>query len=302
MKKYLLIIILLCPGFQIQANERMITTTDGVQLFVNIKGTGTPVLYIHGGPGSGSYWFEKFFGEFLEQHYTMIYLDQRGVGRSSGDQYADYSMNRVVMDFEEIRKELGYESWLTLGHSFGGILQMGYIEKFPDAVKGMIMVNCTLNLKESFCDSWGPKAAEFTGKPVSPCSAEPSKLREMLGSYITILREQNVFWKMAYKDHENEKLMDATYGDIENWNGSFSNLGFSISDYWKNYKINTHKVEIPVLYFYGSEDWMVGPHHYKGINFPQRLMWSSKVGHMPFLENKKDLEKAILTYNSKYKF
>ena len=104
MKNYLIITFLFCFGLQLQAEERMITTTDGVQLFVNIKGSGTPVLYIHGGPGSGSYWFEKFFGEFLEQHYTMIYLDQRGVGRSSGDHEADYSMDRMVLDFEEIRK------------------------------------------------------------------------------------------------------------------------------------------------------------------------------------------------------
>lgn len=84
MKKYFLITMLFCFGLQLQAKERMITTSDGVQLFVNIKGSGKPVLYIHGGPGSGSYWFEKFFGEFLEQHYTVIYLDQGGVGRSSG--------------------------------------------------------------------------------------------------------------------------------------------------------------------------------------------------------------------------
>lgn len=301
MKKFL-ITLLFFFGLQMQAGERIITTTDGVQLFVNIKGSGTPVLYIHGGPGSGSYWFEKFFGEFLEQHYTMIYLDQRGVGRSSGDHNDNYSMERMVLDFEEIRKELGYDSWITLGHSFGGILQMGYVERFPDSVKGMIMINCTLNIKESFCDSWGPKAAEFTGKTNGPCSQDPADLRKMLGSHINNLREQNAFWKMGYRDPDNEKLIDATYNDIPNWNGSFSNLGFTISDYWENYKVNTGKVEVPVLFFYGSEDWMVGPDHHKGINFKKGLMWESKVGHMPFMENKEDLEKAILAYKNSRNF
>lgn len=300
MKKYILVTMLFF-GLQVQAVEKFITTTDGIKLFVNIKGTGTPVLYLHGGPGSGSYWFEKFFGDFLEQHYTMIYLDQRGVGRSSGNHENDYSIDRMAMDFEEIRKELGYDSWLTMGHSFGGILQMGYVKRFPQSVKGMIMINCTLNIKESFCDSWGPKAAEFSGKPTSgPCSDDPEDLREMLTNHIKNLREQNVFWKMGYKLPENEKLIDATYGDIKNWNGSFSNLGFSIADYWENYKIKTKNVDIPVLFFYGNEDWMVGPQHYKNINFPKGLMWESNVGHMPFLENREDLEKAILTYKSSY--
>lgn len=302
MRKYLALTILLCLSLQVKAEEKMITTTDGVNLYVNIKGSGVPVLYIHGGPGSGSYWFEKFFGEFLEQHYTMVYLDQRGVGRSSGDHDNDYSMDRMILDFEEVRKELGYDSWITLGHSFGGILQMGYVERFPLSLKGMIMVNCTLNIKESFCESWGPKAAEFTGRDSGPCSDDPEDIREMLWSHITNLREQNAFWKMGYKDPGNEKLIDDTYGDIENWNGSYSNLAFSILDYWKNYKPNTTTVNIPVLFFYGSEDWMVGPDHYKDINFPGGLMWKSKVGHMPFMENKEDLEKAILAYKNNNNF
>ena len=64
----------------IRAQEQFVLTSDSVELYVNIKGNGTPCLYIHGGPGSGSYWVEKFFGSELEQHFKMIYLDQRGVG------------------------------------------------------------------------------------------------------------------------------------------------------------------------------------------------------------------------------
>lgn len=300
MKKYFLITLLLCFGWKAQAEERLITTTDGIQLYVNIKGSGTPVLYLHGGPGSGSYWFEKFFGDFLEQHYTMIYLDQRGVGRSSGDQMANYSMDRMALDFEEIRKELGYESWLTMGHSFGGILQMGYYNRFPNSVRGMIMVNCTLNIKQSFCESWSPKAAEFSGKPENSCPEDPAELRKVLDYHITNLRAQNVFWKMGYSDPENEKIMDATYSDISNWNGSFSNLALSVLDYWENYKLNTKNVNVPVLYFYGTEDWMVGPEHYKGIEFPKGTNWKSKGGHMPFMENREDLERAILSFKKEY--
>lgn len=212
-------------------------------------------------------------------------------------------MDRMALDFEEIRKELGYDSWLTLGHSFGGILQMGYVDRFPLSVRGMIMINCTLNIKESFCESWGPKAAEFSGNPDSgPCSEEPEHLRKMLFNHINNLREQNAFWKMGYKDPQNEKLIDATYGDIQNWNGSFSNLGFSIPEYWENYKVKTKNVNVPVLFFYGTKDWMVGPDHFKGIDFPKAMMWESKVGHMPFMENREDLEKAILSFSSKFEF
>ena len=61
----------------VKAIDRKITTSDGVELFVTIKGEGIPCLYIHGGPGSGAYCLDVFSGEMLEKNLQMIYLDQR---------------------------------------------------------------------------------------------------------------------------------------------------------------------------------------------------------------------------------
>ena len=82
------------------AEEKIITTSDGVELYVKVEGKGTPLLYIHGGPGSGSYWFEKLSGDFMERNFTVVYLDQRGVGRSKSSTDKNYSMERLVLDFE----------------------------------------------------------------------------------------------------------------------------------------------------------------------------------------------------------
>lgn len=302
MKKIIFTIALIFLGLHVQAEERYITTTDGVKLYVNVKGSGTPCLYIHGGPGSGSYWVEKFFGDFLESRYTMVYLDQRGVGRSSGAQDQDYSLSRMAMDFEAVRKALGYDSWLTLGHSFGGVLQMGYVDKYPESTKGMIMVNCTLNLTESLCESWGPKASEFTGVPEnSPCDS-PQNITSKLWNHVKNLREKDLFWKMGFSVKENEKMLDATYNEIPNWNGSFSNIAFDIEEFWQDFKAKTSTVDVPVLFFYGTKDWMVGPNHYKGIKFPNQILWEYDGGHIPFMENKEELQKAILSYSTTYNF
>ncbi len=98
-----------------------LSTSDGVDLYVEVRGKGTPCLYVHGGPASGSYWARKFAGDVLEKHFRMIYLDQRGACRSSSPQNGDFSMNRLVEDFEEVRKALSIDRWLTMGHSFGGL-------------------------------------------------------------------------------------------------------------------------------------------------------------------------------------
>lgn len=300
MKKIVLSFLLLFLFLNTRAEEKTITTSDGVKLHISVKGTGAPCLYVHGGPGSGSYWFEKFFGEFMESKYTMIYLDQRGVGRSGGTFEDDYSIERMAKDFEEIREALGYENWFTVGHSFGGVLQMGYYELFPQAINGMLMINCTLDLKTSFCESWGPKAAEFTGTISStPCDT-PDNIRNILGNHIQNLREKELFWKMGYQIKENEKIMDATYNDIENWNSSFGNQALNVEDYWKDYRPLTYNVQVPVLFFYGEQDWMVGPKHYEQIFFPNQMLVKTTGGHMPFMENQEELMEAITAFHSKY--
>ena len=149
MKKNYLLLFLIFIGLNCKAQEKHILTSDSVSLYVIVKGSGTPCLYIHGGPGSGSFWVEKFFGNVLEQHFQMIYLDQRGVGRSTSPKDHNYSMERIVKDFEEVRNSLGIKQWLTLGHSFGGILQMGYAERHPKIISGMLMINCTCLLYTS---------------------------------------------------------------------------------------------------------------------------------------------------------
>lgn len=295
MIKHLFFIALFAFGLSLQAGEKIITTSDGVKLYVNVKGEGLPLLYIHGGPGSGSKWFEEFSGDFMEQHFTIIYLDQRGVGRSGSPEDGNYSMDRMVQDFEEVREALGISSWLTLGHSFGGILQMGYAERFPEAHKGMLMVNCTLDLLQSSCESWLPKAAEILGETFS-CKDTVAMPWEMMNHYGNRLREKNLFWQMAYADPGNEEIMNKTYESISNFNYDLGNAVMNNEEYFENYKILASGIEFPVLYFYGSKDWMVGPDHYKNLQFPNLLLWESEVGHMPFLEAKEDLQEAILTY------
>ncbi len=49
----------------------------------------------------------------------MIYLDQRGVCRPSSLKDGNYSMDRMIQDFEEVRETLGIKEWFTLDHSFG---------------------------------------------------------------------------------------------------------------------------------------------------------------------------------------
>lgn len=291
---FFLAVFSLC--LKLSAGEKIITTSDGVELYVKVEGTGTPLLYVHGGPGSASLWFEKLFGDFMEKHFTVVYLDQRGVGRSDSPADQNYSLARVALDFEEVRKELGFKNWLTLGHSFGGILQMGYAELYPQSQKGMIMVNCTLDINESSCKSWIPKAAEFVGETYVGCEKDSVPMHQRMNEYGGKLREKNEFYKMGSNDPDAFAKLDEISAAISNFNYDFSNHALSNQDYWRNFKPLASEMTMPVLYFYGTEDFMVGPEHYKGLDFPNLLLWKNKGGHIPFVEDKEDLAEAIIAY------
>lgn len=43
----------------------------------------------------------------------------------------------------------------------------------------------------------------------------------------------------------------------------------------------------------GKRDWTIGPKHYQGVDFPNMIRYKSAGGHLPFIENKKDVRKAI---------
>jgi proline iminopeptidase len=284
-----------------RSSGKHIRTSDGVDLYVTVKGKGTSCLYVHGGPGSGSYWMEKFSGEMLEQHFQMIYLDQRGSARSSSPKDKNYAMDRMVRDFEEVRTALEIKQWVTLGHSFGGILQMGYIQRHPQTVIGMIMLNCSLNAKESTKESI-PKACELLNiTDISPYTDESIPLFERLNKLYGELRKQDLWWKMGYASHKSYDIMSASFEEVQNFNNDLSNI-IMPEEYLVDFKKAVANVKIPVLFFYGKTDWMVGPNHFKGVSFPEMILWGSDVGHVASLENQGDLEKAITSYQTKYKF
>lgn len=295
---FLILVLLSLSG---QAQEKYITTTDSVHLFVEIEGNGPVCLYIHGGPGSGSNWLDEFMGDSLEQQFQMVYLDQRGVSRSSSPSDNNYSLERMVKDFEEVRFSLGIKDWLIIGHSFGGILQMAYVKSNPEAIKGLMFINCTLDMNDSFGNSWLPKAMKLLGNETPEiCSDTTFRVYDRMMAIMPVLEQKGDMWKIFFNKQEDSRKMNETYNKFESWNSDQSEQILEFDEYWQDFRQHSENVVQPVLFYYGETDWAIGPVHYKGVKFPEMVLWSSNAGHMPFLEDKSDLMKAIISYKTKY--
>lgn len=99
---------------------------------------GIPVLFVHGGPGSGcSEDSRRFFDPSL---YRIVLFDQRGAGRSEPHASLEENTTQALVDdMEQIRQHLGIEKWLLFGGSWGSTLSLVYAERHPQRVTGLIL-------------------------------------------------------------------------------------------------------------------------------------------------------------------
>lgn len=101
------------------------------------------LLFIHGGPGGiGCEDFVKYAGAKLSENFRVVALDQRGVWRSEALKDDEkISLEDIIEDFEEFRKQLGIEKWSLVSHSFGGYLSVLYADLYPDSIDKIIYEN-----------------------------------------------------------------------------------------------------------------------------------------------------------------
>lgn len=141
------------PPVQVN-NENYFLVEDGVKLHYFTQGTGKKVLIIHGGPGMPYRGAWTALNELTDQ-YQFIYYDQRGCGAStrpidtfeSDDYYnnmqqleSTLGLTAQIADIERIRRILGDEKLIIIGHSFGGFMASLYAAEFPEHVEKLILV------------------------------------------------------------------------------------------------------------------------------------------------------------------
>lgn len=104
------------------------------------RGTGLPVVVLHGGPGGNTYAFERTFGPRLERLAPVLYYHQRGSGWSEAP--ADpsaYSLELLVSDLEALRVACGLDRMVLFGFSFGGEVALAYAVAHPERVAGLVL-------------------------------------------------------------------------------------------------------------------------------------------------------------------
>lgn len=113
------------------------------KLYCEIEGEGTPVVLLHGGPGATHHYFHPHFSQ-ASNFAQVVYYDQRGCGLSEYKADDGYSLSQAVDDLENLRKALNYDTWVVIGHSYGGLLAQVYTVTYPVSVSGLVLVGSSV--------------------------------------------------------------------------------------------------------------------------------------------------------------
>jgi proline iminopeptidase len=99
---------------------------------------GTPILFVHGGPGGG---IEAKCRQFFDPaYYRVILFEQRGCGRSTplGSISANTTQH-LIADMEALREDRDVESWALFGGSWGSTLSLAYAQEHPERVTALVL-------------------------------------------------------------------------------------------------------------------------------------------------------------------
>ena len=99
---------------------------------------GVPVVFLHGGPGSGSNPKQRQF--FDPQHYRIILFDQRGSGKSTPlGELRENTPPHLVADIEQLRNHFKISRWHVFGGSWGSTLALAYATQHPHRILSLTL-------------------------------------------------------------------------------------------------------------------------------------------------------------------
>jgi len=143
MKHHLLAFLLAAAALVAQAAplriEQGYVDANGVLIYYEAFGHGSPLVIVHGGPGASHDYFLPYLAPLARNH-QLIFIDERGSGKSQKlDDPAGYTVEAMVEDLEAVRKDLGLGRIALFGHSYGGVLAQAYALKYQQNLSSLIL-------------------------------------------------------------------------------------------------------------------------------------------------------------------
>jgi pimeloyl-ACP methyl ester carboxylesterase len=98
------------------------------------------IIALHGGPGFDHSYLKPEFSEGLADQAQIVFLDQRGQGRSDAGDPSGWRLDQWADDVAVFCRTLGIRKPVLMGHSFGGFVALAAAARHPELASGLIVL------------------------------------------------------------------------------------------------------------------------------------------------------------------
>jgi pimeloyl-ACP methyl ester carboxylesterase len=281
----------------------------GFDQWVMIRGeslANPPLVILHGGPGFSDTPFLRQCNRSLEKSFTVVYWDQRGAGKSFDSRIPKASMRveQFISDLDQLVENvcarLGKKKVAIFGHSWGSVLGVLYVDRFPDKVAAYVgcaqygdwaaaeSASYAMALAEA--QHRNNRKAETALRAVGP---PPYTASGLLKERIWLQRLEGQLRPKAFLDMGRIVLGAPEYS-IFDLTKIMRGFRFSLNAMWDEVStLNLIKIvpelRVPVFFFLGRRDSWVPPEtsvaYFDALSAPsKKLLWFEESGHEPFVD------------------
>lgn len=279
------------------------TAPNGITFHYLVQGQGPLVIFQSVGWGPSLHLYSNTMKK-LEDDFTVLYFEARGIGGSSRPSSADEMNTRALgSDLEYLRLHLQLDRLRLLGHSNGGAIILAYAEDFPDKVEKMVLINHELQGFSS--DNFQTYAARRQDHPVyGPALRAIMQLMQQPPTTDEEFAEklQSV---LPYYMHDTDKTYLFTEalkgGSLSAWN--FVNLGKGDNKLKFSAVEGLSKVQAQTLVINGKTDAVCSEAAARKVaeelGDRAQLVLIEEAGHVPWLERPDEFFSSVKAFLSK---
>jgi pimeloyl-ACP methyl ester carboxylesterase len=133
------------PAAAQSAAEGRTLRVNGIEMYVEIRGTGEPLVLLHGFGSCGKGWAQ--IADSLAGRYQLIVPDLRGHGRSTNPS-GSFTHRQSALDVYALLDQLGVTRFKAMGISTGGMTLLHMATQQRDRIDAMVLIGATTEFPE----------------------------------------------------------------------------------------------------------------------------------------------------------
>jgi proline iminopeptidase len=255
----------------------------------------TPVIILHGGPGSSHYSLQDL--RILSEDRPVYFYDQLGCGKSDRPKDSSlWTIDRFVEELGQIRKGLSLEKVHILGHSWGTTLAAAYMLTKPEGVESVIFSSPCLSAPLWAEDQQRnrkllPETVQATLKACEENGTTDSKeykdaTAEFNKRFVCRIETDSEFLKKGSK-YRNSTIYNVMWGPSE-----FHVTG-NLKDFDCTSKLN--EITVSTLYTCGRFDEATpeSTEYFSNLTPGSQFHVFEKSAHMPYFEEQEEYVRVV---------